>query len=115
MIKAEFGIIDKIDASENYDVYEPEKYHCVYIDDDVYINDWWEALLSMKTYFHSMSRPSHALARWGITIIPPESLAKFQQIVLSDRRLKQDPHLMVLAEIIQKAIDGNKHMIHFGV
>jgi hypothetical protein len=63
LIKAEFGIIDEIDPSKEYGVYEPEKYNCVFIDDDTYINDWWDRLSDMKTYFHRMSRPSYALAR----------------------------------------------------
>lgn len=39
MIKTEFGIIEDIEETEEYS-YNPEKYHCVFIDDDVYINDW---------------------------------------------------------------------------
>ena len=37
MIKTEFGIIDAIDPEKNYNIYEPETYHCVAIDDDKYI------------------------------------------------------------------------------
>ncbi|SQI40924.1 Uncharacterised protein [Leminorella richardii] len=114
MIKAEFGIIDKLDTTKDFSVYEPEKYHCVYIDDDVYIDDWWDSLTSMQTYFHSISRPSYGLARWGVTLIPPDSLIQFQHIVLSDSRLHQDPRLVALVEVIQKAIDEHKYMIHFG-
>ena len=41
MIKTQFGIIDEIDCNKDYSEYEPDKYNCVYIDDDIYINDWW--------------------------------------------------------------------------
>ncbi len=115
MIKTEFGIIDNFDVTKNYSSYEPEKYHCVYIDDDQYIDDWWERLALMKTYFHCFSRPEFGLARWGVTLIPPESLPAFQDIVVSDARINKDKQLVLLAQMIQKAIEEKKYMIHFGV
>lgn len=39
MIKTEFGIIDEIDANKDYGHYEPEKYNCIYIDDDIGLVD----------------------------------------------------------------------------
>jgi len=113
LIKTEFGIIDEMDCSKDYGAYEPEKYNCIYIDDE-YINDWWERLGLMKTYFHNMNRPSFALARQGVTIIPPESLPLFQDIVVTDRRINTDDNLANLAAKIQEAIEADKHMIHFG-
>ena len=115
MIKTEFGIIDEIDPLKDYSHYEPEKYNCVYIDDDIYINDWWEQLTKMKTYFHKMDSPAFALARWGVTLIPPESLPIFLDIVKNDQRLLVDKHLVDLVDKIQAAIAENKFMIHFGV
>ncbi len=52
------------------------------------IDGWWSRLVLFKTYFHSLKRPGFGLARWGVTLIPPESLPAFQEIVLSDKRLK---------------------------
>lgn len=115
MIKTEFGIIDEIDLKKDYSDYEPEKYNCVYIDDDIYINDWWEQLTAMKTYYHNMNRPELALDRWGVTLIPPESLPIFQDSVISDHRIKTDSHLIELANKIAEAIDKQKFMIHYGV
>ena len=114
MIKTEFGIIDKIEKDKDYSKYEPQKYHCVFIDDEVYINDWWDRLVLMKTYFHNLNRSATGLARWGVTLIPPESLAAFQDIVISDKRIKEDNQLVLLAEKIQQAIRENKYMIHYG-
>lgn len=114
MIKTEFGIIEDIDETQSYS-YAPDKYHCVFIDDEIYIDDWWNKLLLLKTYFHSLNRPEFGLARYGITLIPPESLPAFQEIVLSDKRLKQDENLVKLAETIQDAIQRNKYMIHYGI
>lgn len=114
MIKTEFGIIEDINETQSYS-YDPDKYHCVFIDDETYIDDWWNKLLLLKTYFHSLNRPEFGLARYGITLIPPESLPAFQEIVLSDKRLKQDENLVKLAETIQDAIQRNKYMIHYGI
>lgn len=114
MIKTEFGIIEDINETQSYS-YDPDKYHCVFIDDETYIDDWWNKLLLLKTYFHSLGRPEFGLARYGITLIPPESLPAFQEIVLSDKRLKQDENLVKLAETIQDAIQRNKYMIHYGI
>ena len=115
MIKIEFGIIENIQRDKDYSSYEPEKYNCVVIDDDLYINDWWEKLILMKTYFHNLNEPNYGLARWGVTLIPPESLPYFQEIVISDKRIKKDHHLVDLANKIQDAIERQKYMIHFGV
>ena len=85
------------------------------IDDAIYIDDWWDKLVLLKTYFHSLDCPEFGLARWGITIIPPDSLPGFQEIVLSDKRINEDVQLRELADKIQDAINRNKFMIHFGV
>lgn len=114
MIKAEFGIIENIDETQKYS-YNSEKYNCIFIDDDIYIDDWWDKLVLLKTYFHSLDRPEFGLARWGITLIPPESLSYFQEIVLSDKRINEDDNLIKLADKIEDAINRNKWMIHFGV
>lgn len=115
MIKTEFGIIDQFDKTMDYSDYDPEQYHCVYIDDDLYIDDWWERLVLMKTYFHRFSRPEFGLARYGVTLIPPESLPAFQDIVVSDKRINEDKQLVLLARLIQKALAEGKYMIHYGV
>lgn len=115
MIKAEFGIIDDIAGKHDYSDYEPEKYHCVFINDDIYINDWWDKLILIKTYFHNLNRPSYGLARYGVTLIPVESLSLFQDIVLSDKRISTDNSLTDLADKIKEAIECKKFMIHYGV
>lgn len=115
MIKTEFGIIEHIDSAKDYSSYEPQKYHCVTIDDEEYIDRWWPRLELVQTYFHSLSRPALGLARYGVTLIPPESLPAFQDIVLSDKRINSDANLAALARKIQQAIEGKKYMIHFGI
>lgn len=115
LIETKFGIIDCFDETKDYGVYEPERYHCVVIDDERCIDDWWNRLALMKTYFHCFSRPEMGLARWGVTLIPPESLPAFEEIVISDHRINEDGQLVLLAQLIQKAIREGKYMIHFGV
>jgi hypothetical protein len=111
---AEFGIIDEFRKDEDYSSYEPKKYNCVAINDDI-LNDWWNKLILIKTYFHSYDRPNFALARWGVTLIPPESLESFYSIVSTDRRSKSSKELINLMILLRKAISENKYVIHYGV
>lgn len=112
---AEFGIIDEFEKDKDYSSeYEPEKYNCVAIDDDI-LDDWWNELILIKTYFHSYSRPNFALARWGVTLIPPESLEAFYNIVSKDKKSKSLEELIDLMLLLRKAISENKYVIHYGV
>lgn len=89
MKKAEFGMIDKFDEKKNYTGYHPERYHCVAIDDDLYLNDWQDALSRIDTfnvYAKGILQPQKPLSRWGITIIPTNSLSAFLDIVITDFR-----------------------------
>lgn len=112
---AEFGIIDEFEKDKDYSVeYEPQKYNCIAIDDNI-LNDWWTELILIKTYFNSYSRPNFALARWGVTLIPPESLEDFYNIVSKDKCSKSSKELIDLMILLRKAISENKFIIHYGV
>lgn len=112
---AEFGIIDKFEKDKDYSsCYEPKKYDCVAIDDD-FLNDWWKSLTLIKTYIHNYNRPGFALARWGVTLIPPESLEAFYDVVSTDKRSKSSKELIELMTLLRKAISENKYVIHYGV
>ncbi len=118
MIKAEFGIIDDFNEQKDYLKYEPQKYHCIAIDDDKYMNDWWNALLEIDTFNvrgQGVLQPQKALSRWGITIIPPTSLPKLLDIVMTDKRYKKDKRLVSLADLIRQAILNDNYVIHYGV
>ena len=110
---AEFGIIDNLEEYDEHE-YNPSKYHCTAIDDD-FINDWWNELVLIKTYFESISRPEWGLARWGITLIPPESLEAFYEIIAKDKRSIESEELISLMKVIRMAISQNKYVIHYGV
>ena len=113
---AQFGIINEFEKDKDYNYidYEPLKYNCVAIQDDI-LNDWWNDLTIIKTYFFSYSRPNYALARWGITLIPPESLEAFYDIVSKDKRSRTSIELIDLMILLREAISEHKYVIHFGV
>lgn len=69
----------------------------------------------MKTYFHNLNRPNYGLARSGITLIPPESLPAFLNIVLQDQRIMKEKQFVLLANKINEAMSRNKYIINFGV
>ncbi|MCM3116324.1 short-chain dehydrogenase [Neobacillus sp. MER 74] len=110
----EFGIIDNTENVKRNIGYEPQKYNCISVDDEIII-DLNENLSIMKTYFHSLERPKFGLAYWGITIIPPESLSMFFDVVTSATLYKKSAELNELASKILQAIEENKYMIHFGI
>lgn len=110
----EFGILDDLDKQKNYIHYEPHKYNCICVDDDIILS-LHKHLSTMKTYFHSFSRSEFGLAYCGITIIPPESLSLFYVIVTSSEYFKKSVELNELASKITQAIEEKKYIIHFGV
>lgn len=112
---AEFGIIDRLDPERDYaDSYDPKRYRCIPLDDG-FLNDWWEELASLKTFFHCCSRPNTGLARWGVTLIPPESARRFHEIVSHDPRTQTSEELSSLLALLQKAAEDHKYVIHYGV
>lgn len=110
----DFGIVEDVSALPKEISYEPEKYGCVWIDDD-YLEDWWPGLEGIPAFFHTLDRPERGLARYGITLIPPKSLPALEEILLSDRRIQTDEQLVELSRLIRGAIRRGKYMIHYGV
>ncbi|MFS1518802.1 short-chain dehydrogenase [Bacillus sp. SCS-151] len=110
----EFGIIDNFNVRQDYNYYDPKEYNCIAVDDDL-INDLSKNLNIMKSYFHSYTRPEYGLAYWGITIIPPESLSLFYDVVVSSPNFKKSDELAKLAAKITQSKEEKKYMIHFGI
>lgn len=110
----EFGLIDNIDSHKDFDRYSPEDYNCISID-DVIVESLFENLLAMETYFHSLDRPEFGLAYCGVTLIPPNSLPFFYNIITSARDFESSKQLNELASKIQQAIKEKKHMIYYGI
>lgn len=110
----DFGIVEDLSALPEEIAYEPEKYGCVWIDDD-YLDGWQPRLALIPTFFHTPDRPERGLARYGITLIPPASLPALEEILLSEPKLKTDEQLVELSRVIREAIRRQKYVIHFGV
>ncbi len=109
MAKHEFGIMETAPKSgERYDEYEPQKYHCITVDDD-YIEDILERFNDIDFYWHSLDVPGKGLAYCGITLIPPSSDKAFVAAI------EDIPELSGLKALLQKAMDENKFVIHFGI
>ena len=109
MAKHEFGIMQKTpEKGERFDEYEPQKYNCVSIDDDV-LTKVVESLFDADFYWHTVDVPAKGLAYNGITLIPPSSTQEFISA------LEDIPELLELKELISVAWKQNKWMIHFGI
>ncbi|WIY58897.1 short-chain dehydrogenase [Bacillus arachidis] len=110
----EFGIINDINNQKTYKSYTPDVHNCICVNDDI-ISNLLKSLSTMKTYFHSLKRSEYGLAYSGITIIPPESLSQFLDVIISHKGMKQSADLNELAKKIIQAKEENKYMIHFGI
>ena len=121
----EFGIIDCFDKNKDYvfsdsGTFEEriKRYHCIALPDMI-INDWWYLLTYMDSYFGEYNRPKTALDRWGVTLIPPESLDLFSKIIkncTSEKYLTLcEKEIAEVLSLLEKAKRENKFIIHYGV
>jgi len=110
----EFGIIENLEKDKKYNSYDPEKYKCISVDDELILR-LMESLTTIKTYYHSMNRPEFGLAYHGITLIPPESLPQFRENILSCEKKHRSEQLLALLNVITHAIERRKYLIHFGI
>ncbi len=119
MAKHEFGIIDYFEENKWYSVYEPEKYNCISVSDDLIeelIIKYNEELMAIKTYFQVTAQPGTGLDYCGITLIPPESLKQFRGgVIIKANSHYQSQELKLLIEKVSNAISENKYLIHYGI
>ena len=115
-ISTEFEILDTVEPDRDYAM-RPHSLHFVSINDDLYLNHWYPALVEkqMHSYFNSLGQPGISLNRWGVTLIPPESLPVFLEAVIRGPHYDRDPQLTKLAVLLTQAIRENKFIIHYGV
>lgn len=105
----EFGIMQTPPQnSKRYDKYEPDKYNCISINDE-YIDNILEKLSELDLYWHTLDVSGKGIANCGITLIPPTQMQKF--ILLIENTFE----LCELKELLSKAYNENKWIIHFGV
>ena len=118
MTRHEFGIIDFFEENRWYSEYEPVKYNCVSVSDDLIeelITKYNEELMAIKTYFQVTTQPGTGLDYCGVTLIPPESLKQFRDIIIKANNHFKAKELQLLTEKITEAITGNKYLIHYGI
>lgn len=118
MAKHEFGIIDSFEENKWYSDYEPKKYNCISVNDDLIeelIIKYNEELMAIKTYFQVTSQPGTGLDYCGVTLIPPESLKHFRGIIIKANSHYQSQELESLIEMVSSAISENKYLIHYGI
>ena len=109
MAKHEFGImLDAPKKGKHYDEYEPWKYTCISVDDDDLANIV-ERLSTIDFYWHTLSAKRKGLAYYGITLIPPDSLKAFIDVIADISELNE------LKKLLEQALDKNKWMIHYGI
>lgn len=118
MAKHDFGIIEKFEADKWYSDYEPEKYNCICVSDEVIeemLIEYLEDLGNLKTYFHVKKHPGLGLDYCGTTIIPPSSLKEFKKIITTANKRFKSLELDKLIKKVNIAIRENKHLIHYGI
>lgn len=109
MASHEFGIMQEAPAlGQRFDEYEPDKYHCIKVDDDV-LELVAEQLCAADCYWHALDVPGKGLAYCGITLIPPASLPLMCDIIAAV------PELADLYRMFTRAWKEDKYVIHYGL
>lgn len=109
MAAHEFGIMLRDPApGERYDTYEPERYGCVAVDDEL-AEVLAEKLADVPVYWHTLDRPERGLAYCGITLIPPGSIPA----VLT--ALDAAEEWTTLGGLLEEAKAAGRFVIHYGL
>lgn len=109
MAKHRFGIMETAPREdERYDSFEPKKYDCISIDDDI-IEPLMEKFSGVDCFWHSMNVPEKNLVYAGVTLIPPSSVSELVEI-LEDTLGTED-----LRMLLSKARKEGKFVIHYGI
>ncbi len=89
-----------------YDAYEPEKYGCIAVHDEIVEKFGDSVLRDLPVFWHTVDRPEKGLAYCGITLIPPASLPTL---------LKAAGESGPLQKLLEKAMAENRFVIHYGL
>ena len=109
LAKHEFGIMQIApEKGKRYDEYEPQKYDCISVNDD-YLEDIVADFNHIDFYWHSLDIKGKGIAYCGVTLIPPDSINAFAEVIEDIYGLSE------LRKLSKKAIAENKWMIHFGL
>lgn len=112
MAKHEFGIMkDEPIYEDRFDEYYLNKYdNCILVDDD-FIEPILIDLQSLDCYWNTIKVEGKGIAYYGITLIPPQSMDKFKNILLLQGKVEYTN----LISLINRAKEDNKYIIHFGI
>ena len=109
MANHDFGIMmDDPQQGEKYNHYEPWKYGCIAVDDDD-LENIVDRFFSMDFYWDTLSVKEKGLNYYGTTLIPPYQLKTFVE------RIADVPEMSELKSLLEKALNENKWVIHYGV
>lgn len=109
MAKHEFGIMAiPPEQNKRYDEYEPFKYNCITVNDE-YLEKVLCDLSDICCYWHTLEEKGRGLAYCGITLISPDVLNGFAEVIHNTEGLFD------LEKLCEKAMVENKWMIHFGL
>ena len=112
MCAHDFGILPQVDSQRDYgDRYEPQRYECIKVEDDLLLEVAERLQEKLETYWHTMSRPAHGLAWYGVTLIPPRSLLPMVRILKENG----NPEFYPLTQLLERAAAEGKTVIHYGI
>lgn len=118
LAKHEFGVIDFFEENKWYSEYEPLKYDCISVDDDLVeeiLLNYDKEFMKVKTYFQITTQPGHGLDYTGVTLIPQNSLKQFCDIITKANSQYRSRELELLIGKISDAMNENKYLIHYGI
>ena len=105
----EFGIMTEApQKNQRFDLYEPEKYHVIAVDDDI-LFPFMQDFMILPCFAHTLAQPCEGLVYCGITLIPPTAVREMVWMV------SPHPKLAQLTALLKRAIKENKYVIHFGI
>lgn len=105
----EFGILPRDPVpGERYDTYEPERYHCVAVD-DAWVEPLAEKLTELPVYWHTLDQPGRGLAYCGVTLIPPGSIPA----ILAALDVAEE--WTSLRGLLEEAKAKGRFVIHYGL
>ncbi len=109
MAKHEFGMMPKApEKGVRYDEYEPERYHCIAVEDDI-IETVDPLFCEIPMFWHTTDVPGKGLAYCGITLIPPDASRSMLEV------LPEHPELNELRKLLKTACSTEQWVIHYGI